>query len=159
MAKSINIYIDIDGVLTTKFSNSSKQHSGLQFDSVCVENLKQLITDLRNIFEIIVIIIISDWRYNFSRNELEYIFCTVYKLKGYIDRLDVTEKMYNREFEIKQHMESQNDSDIIVILDDMNLKDDNLTKYHLRTREEDGIRAFDDVKSCILRIIQKQIGL
>ncbi|TMN21849.1 HAD domain-containing protein [Lentibacillus cibarius] len=153
--KILYMYLDFDGVLTTKFSVSSKLHPGLQFDDVCVDNLKAILIELKNLFAEITIVVISDWRYDLSRDQLKYILIEKYGLEQFIDRIEFTDKGNTRENEIKQHLAMIGEADAFVILDDMRYRDGLLIKHLVRTRAEDGIRAYEDVRACIMQILHK----
>lgn len=155
MENKVLIYLDFDGVLTTKFSTHSKYHIGLQFDSMCVNNLKRILKELRNNFEKVVIVVISDWRYDMSNEQLEKMLFDVYGLYTYVDYIDFINKKGNRERGIHEHLSSYLEVVKFFILDDMNYKDKVLSNYLIKTRAEDGIRAYEDVIDCIKEKLYK----
>ncbi|MCF3942291.1 HAD domain-containing protein [Oceanobacillus alkalisoli] len=153
MINKVLIYLDFDGVLTTKFSNPSKFHLGLEFDPVCIENLKKLLKELKDKYDKIIIVIISNWRYDLSEDQLVQLLCKVYGLEPYFSEIEFADKKGNREEEIKEHLAMNTEVEAFFILDDMNYRDEILRRHLIRTRSEDGIRAFEDIKAYALEII------
>jgi len=114
------IFLDIDGVLALTFGFSLPESEWLwgtayPFDKPCVETLNKILelTDAE-------IVLTSQWRVDYTRDELEQIFAWNNVLKS---PLAVTEHIggFTRCLEIESFME-ENQVEKFVIIDDMHLE-------------------------------------
>lgn len=152
MNSCFSIFLDFDGVLITKFSTPSPQHPGLAFDPVCVDILKRLIISLKQKFNHVNIIVVSNWRYDMEEADICQILLQHYGLGTFVNEVSFIDKNLNKSEGIKQYIRvNRLEHQPYIILDDEKL-DDELAKFHIQTRYEDGIRglnSIDDICSII----------
>ena len=140
----ITIYLDFDGVLTTKFSKISERHNGLVFDPLCVESFKKIAAQLREQFTAVRVVVISNWRFEFSPVQLSELF-GAYGMLEKIDELIIPVTTSNREEEI------MNDAygGPFLIFDDQPYSNEMLKPHLIQLRSEDGLRGIEDINQIL----------
>lgn len=143
------VFLDIDGVMNSCFSEVSDKHESLAFDSQAVENLKHILneTDAK-------IIVSSTWRIGETVESLRGNIFSHYGLDEYVIG---TTPVYNdtpRGVEIADFLAIVHKLAIegIVILDDDSDMED-LKKYHVKINRKYGLTKQDAEKA--IEIINK----
>jgi hypothetical protein len=65
-----HLFLDFDGLLVTKFSVPSKRFEGMEFDLACIETLGKALEYLRELFDEVIVVIISNWRFELPEKDL-----------------------------------------------------------------------------------------
>lgn len=140
----LTIYLDFDGVLTTKFSEVSEVHGGSAFDPLCVESFKKIAAQLRQKFKSVRVVVISNWRFEFPPVEIRELF-DGYGMLEKIDELIIPVTASNREEEI---MNDAYDGPFL-ILDDQPYYNEKLKPHLIQLRSEDGLRGIEDIEQIL----------
>lgn len=141
------LFLDFDGVLVTKFNKQEEP-----FDPVCIENLKSLIKWLRDRFDRVELVVISNWRFERTDSQLNDLLLNECGLHTHLQEHEVyyLDRGFSKKEGIKQYIDTYDlRSNQFKIIDDEYLGDD-LAAYQIRTRSEDGIRDLDSFKGLFL---------
>lgn len=136
----VTIYLDIDGVLITKFSN------GTQFDPICVAVLQDLFAHCQTKFNSVQLCLISNWRFDKTAKELTELFTAAHLLEN-IDEFIISTEYSNRAQQILALQQNEH----FIILDDATYTDLQLQKHLIQLHPEDGLRAIDDITLLITK--------
>lgn len=140
----MTIYLDFDGVLTTKFSEVSGVHGGPAFDPLCVKIFNKLAGQLRERFTEVRVVVISNWRFEFSSVQIRELL-GAYGMLEKIDELIIPITASNREEEI------MNDAyeGPFLIFDDQPYYSEKLKPHLIQLRSEDGLRGIEDINQIL----------
>jgi len=145
------LFLDFDGVMVTKHSELSSNGKTLDFDSVCIDNLKLIINEIKSKYGGINIIVVSNWRYDLEDTAIVDLLLNRSELHEYLSEPDITilDRKCNKVKGISAYiLENQLTPTQCVIFDDEYLGED-LDGYQIRTRSEDGIRGLETLEGIV----------
>lgn len=145
------LFLDIDGVMVTKHSELSSDGKTLEFDPVCIDNLKLIIKEIKDKYGGINIIVASNWRYDLNDEAIVDLLLIQSEFLDCLSESDIAvlDRIYNKEQGITAHIRgNQLTPEQCLILDDDYLGEE-LEGYQIRTRSEDGIRGIETLVGLI----------
>lgn len=150
MIARYTIFLDFDGVLVTRFSTVGIRDKDdgvgrMDFDPVCMENLRRFIENVKREYQEVAVVVISNWRYDLDDEMISKLLTENSTLAGCLSRDYITclDRIYFKSDGIQQYIREHNLSPHTFIILDDEFVGEELAAFQIRPRSEDGIRELD----------------